>query len=790
MLEQPYEYRRASSSSPTGRRLPGFADVTAEQWRSAQWQRVNCVKNLKPAPRASTATCSTSRSTPTSRPTRPAAPPCRCCCRRRCSTRWCRGEVPTTAAILRRPGAPLHAPGRLRPAARRRPPAPVRRPRLAARARHVGRRGADPPLPHQGARRAALDLPAVLRPLHPHGPGRQLHARRRQAEVRRSSRSTGTTPIIDYLRAHPGRPRRRRLRRRRGQRAVASNLESFLDAAARDRDHPRHPAGHQGADGLPQHWLAATTSSRAWSGSADDRPARGVNLAIHTHVNHAQSVTPLVAEAAQTVLEVGVRDVRNQGVLMRGVNDSAAAAARPVLRAAGRGRHPPYYFYMCDMIPNAEHWRVSRGPGADAAARHHGLPARLRDAADRLRRARSSASAGCTRSPSTTASAASRYWTKNYRTGIERTDEAALDRRYAYYDPIDTLPESGQAWWAEREHDPVAAELQGRDLAGGVGRRPAGLSPAGSRRSSWSNDRRLNRTTRSGVASWQMHAVALVLRATRRRPWTTAERARRRLAAPKREAAPPRGLTRRHDVSARTVEGFPAGPCGRGRPRRPRRLPARRGVPGGHLAAALDADRAAGGRRGAGRGAAVRPGAAAHVPGRLSLRPRRLPGARAGGAVGRSRPGRRLGRWRPGARAGPGPAGRRRAGPDRLVAAVAVAGPDARPSADPRVRALRPVAGQAGPGRGRARVGGWRRPHRPAAEPGQRTADGPAADLGVHRHPRDRLSGRGGLRAAAAAAGVEVDLTVADGAVHVYPLVPTPEGAAGTRAVVRAVAGR
>ena len=38
-------------------------------------------------------------------------------------------------------------------------------------------RGADPPLPHQGARRAAADLPAVLRPLHPDGPRRQLHAR-------------------------------------------------------------------------------------------------------------------------------------------------------------------------------------------------------------------------------------------------------------------------------------------------------------------------------------------------------------------------------------------------------------------------------------------------------------------------------------------------------------------------------------------------------------------------------------------------------------------------------------
>ena len=83
-----------------------------------------------------------------------------------------------------RPGAPLHAAGGLRPAARRRGQPPVRRPRLAARARDVGGRGADPPLPHQGAGRAAVDLPAVLRPLHPHGPGGQLDARRPQAEVR------------------------------------------------------------------------------------------------------------------------------------------------------------------------------------------------------------------------------------------------------------------------------------------------------------------------------------------------------------------------------------------------------------------------------------------------------------------------------------------------------------------------------------------------------------------------------------------------------------------------------
>jgi lysine 2,3-aminomutase len=42
------------------------------------------------------------------------------------------------------------------------------------------------------------------------------------------------------------------------------------------------------------------------------------------------------------------------------------------------------------------------------------------------------------------------YWRKNYRTSIEGGDEAALSRDYAYYDPIDTLPPSGQEWWRSR----------------------------------------------------------------------------------------------------------------------------------------------------------------------------------------------------------------------------------------------------------------------------------------------------------------------------------------------------
>ena len=47
MLEQPYEYTARELVEPDWRRLPGFADVSEADWRSAQWQRSHCVKNVK-----------------------------------------------------------------------------------------------------------------------------------------------------------------------------------------------------------------------------------------------------------------------------------------------------------------------------------------------------------------------------------------------------------------------------------------------------------------------------------------------------------------------------------------------------------------------------------------------------------------------------------------------------------------------------------------------------------------------------------------------------------------------
>jgi len=207
--------------------------------------------------------------------------------------------------------------------------------------------------------------------------------------------------------------------------------------------------------GLPQHWLADDIRAGMHRLARTAR-RRGVSLAIHTHVNAAQQVTPLVAEATGAMLDAGVRDVRNQGVLLRGVNDSPAALLDLSFALLDEAAIMPYYFYLCDMIPNAEHWRLAVH---EAQALQHAIMGYLPGfATPRLvcdvpyvgkRWVHQIESYDRDRGIS--------YWTKNYRTGLERDDPAALTRSYEYYDPISTLPPAGQDWWRQHAARPVRA---------------------------------------------------------------------------------------------------------------------------------------------------------------------------------------------------------------------------------------------------------------------------------------------------------------------------------------------
>ena len=201
----------------------------------------------------------------------------------------------------------------------------------------------------------------------------------------------------------------------------------------------------KGLMGLPQHFLQDDVLA-GMERLAKKALAHDVDLAIHIHVNHANSLTPLVATAVKKLLSMGFRDIRNQGVLMRGVNDTPEALLDLSFTLLDHTKVMPYYFYMCDMIPNAEHWRLAVH---EAQHLQHSIMGYLPGFATprivcdvpfvgkRWVHQVESYDRGLGIS----------YWTKNYRTGIEHDDPDALDRRYPYFDPIYTLPPEGQEHW-------------------------------------------------------------------------------------------------------------------------------------------------------------------------------------------------------------------------------------------------------------------------------------------------------------------------------------------------------
>ncbi len=215
----------------------------------------------------------------------------------------------------------------------------------------------------------------------------------------------------------------------------------------------------KGLMGLPQHFLQDDVL-KGYEVMARRARERDVDIAVHTHINAARQVTPLVARAVGKLLGMGYRDVRNQGVLLRGVNTTPEALLELCFTLLDHGKVMPYYFYMCDMIPNSEHWRTSLGEAQDLQYALLGyLPGfatprvvcdvpfvgkrwvHMAKNYDRILGISS--------------------WTKNYRTGIEFDDPDALSREYPYYDPVYTLPEEGQEYWREfvrkgrRELQPV-----------------------------------------------------------------------------------------------------------------------------------------------------------------------------------------------------------------------------------------------------------------------------------------------------------------------------------------------
>jgi lysine 2,3-aminomutase len=453
MAGQPYEYRRRELVEPDWTRLPGWRDVGRADWESAQWQRAHCVKTID-------------------------------------QLRGVLGDLVSEvfyddlAADQQRLATmsmlvPPHMINTM-------VPLPVGSGSRSAAGSWTDAFYADP------VRRYMIPVASDRRadwPSHPHASRDSLHehdmwvaeglTHRYPTKVLAELLSTcpqycghctrmdlvgNSTPtveklrltlkptdrytgMINYLAAHPG---VRDVVVSGGDVANVPwrNLEAFLNRLL-DIDTIRDiRLATKALAALPQHWLSPDVVAGLGRIAGRAR-AQGVNLAIHTHVNHAQSVTPLVAAAARAALDAGVRDVRNQGVLMRGVNASVEALLDLCFALHGEANIVPYYFYMCDMIPNSEHWRTSL---ATAQALQHDIMGYLPGyATPRIvidvphvgkRWVHMAGEYDAERGVS--------WWTKGYRVSTDPDDIDWRTRRYPHYDPIDTLPKTGQEWWEKQ----------------------------------------------------------------------------------------------------------------------------------------------------------------------------------------------------------------------------------------------------------------------------------------------------------------------------------------------------
>ena len=434
--DQPFHYPMTREFvEPDWTRLPAYRDTTTEQWESAQWQRAHSVKNLKEFKEAMGRSASDELMTDIERDQQERATMSMLIPPQMLNTM---NEQNLYADPIRRYMAPAlserHAEWASHP--------------LATRdSLHEADMWAVEGLTH----RYPTKVLAELIPTCPQYCGHctrmdlvgndTLQILKYKFEIKQNER---WDLMLDYLRKTP---QVRDVVVSGGDMAnvPVKRLEDFVMSLLDIENIRDIRIATKGLMGLPQHFLQDDVKA-AFARMGQTAFDRNVDIAVHTHVNNAQSVTPLVGKAAKMVLEAGFRDVRNQGVLLRGVNTTPKELLDLCFMLLDHAKIMPYYFYLCDMIPNAEHWRTSVKEAQDLQYALLGYmpgfatPRMICDVPFVGKRwVHMLQDYDHTKGIS--------YWTKNYRTGIEYDDPEALTRHHTYYDPIYTLPDEGQEWW-------------------------------------------------------------------------------------------------------------------------------------------------------------------------------------------------------------------------------------------------------------------------------------------------------------------------------------------------------
>ena len=434
--DQPYAYPPARDLvEPDWRRLPGYRDVTDAEWRSAKWQRLHTVKNLDQLRRVYGDLFPDDLATSIERD---------------------QAERATMSMLV--PPQMLNTmnerdlwndPVRhyMLPAFADRDPEWPSHPNSERDSLHEADMWVVEGLTHRYPTKVLAELLSTCPQYCGHCTRMDLvgnnvpQVLKHRFEAKQRDRYVA---ILDYLRATPS---VRDVVVSGGDVAnlPIAHLEDFITQLIEIPHIKDVRLATKGLMGLPQHFLQDDVL-RGFERMARRAIERDVDLAVHTHVNHANSLTPMVASVVKKLHAMGFRDVRNQGVLLRGVNATPADLLDLCFTLMDKCDVMPYYFYMCDMIPNSEHWRLAVWEAQELQEAIMGyMPgfATPRIVCDvpfvGKRWVHQVTEYDRERGIS--------YWTKNYRTGIEHDDPDALRRRYPYYDPISTLGSAGREYW-------------------------------------------------------------------------------------------------------------------------------------------------------------------------------------------------------------------------------------------------------------------------------------------------------------------------------------------------------
>ncbi len=266
-------------------------------------------------------------------------------------------------------------------------------------------------------------------------------------------------PLAGGLRLPGGPPRDRGrggLRRRRLPAAPAAP-EGDPDGAAGHPPHPPRAHRHQGAGGHAHEDPDGHQVDRHPLRLVDEGRKRTKEVCLHTHFNCTNEITAISREAMDLLFRRGVQ-VRNQSVLIRGVNDDPEQMANLVKQLSYMNVQP-YYVYQHDMVKGVEELRT-----------------RLEDSME-IERAVRGVTAGFNTPTFVTdvpGGGGKRdlhsfdFYDETTGVSVYRSPAVDPDKAYLYFDPIDLLPAEGRARWAKpSEHARIVKEaLLAAGLAG------------------------------------------------------------------------------------------------------------------------------------------------------------------------------------------------------------------------------------------------------------------------------------------------------------------------------------